>query len=79
MLDRTTHLQVAGRIDDRHAEACARQLQAEAADAGRRGGPAVRLSDRLHAVRRGVGAALQRVRPTPVRPGSTLTPSRNRA
>jgi len=79
MLDRTTHLQVPGRIADRHAEARARRLAAEAAPSGGRGGRAIWLSDRVHAVRRTAGAALHRVRPTGVRPGATLTASRHRA
>lgn len=79
MLDRTTHLQVPGRITDRHAEARARRLEAEAASSGGRDHRAIWLSDRVHAMRRSAGAALHRVRPTGVRPGTTLTASRYRA
>jgi hypothetical protein len=79
MLDRTTHLQVPGRITDRHAEARAHRLEAEAAPPGGRGDRAIWLSDRVHAMRRSAGAALQRVRPTRVPPGSSLTPTRHRA
>jgi hypothetical protein len=79
MLDRTTHLQVSGRITDRHAEARARRLEAEAAASGGRGDRAIWLTDRLHAIRRSAGAALHRVRPSGVRPGTTLTPTRYRA
>jgi hypothetical protein len=79
MLDRTTHLQVPGRMADRHAEAHARRLEAEASHSGGRGDRAIWLSDRVHAMRRTAGAALHRVRPAGVRPGTTLTPTRYRA
>jgi hypothetical protein len=79
MLDRTTHLQVSGRITDRHAEARARRLEAEAAPSGGRADRAIGLTDRVHAMRHSARAALHRVRPTGVRPGTTLTQSRYRA
>lgn len=79
MLDRTTHLQVPGRIADRHAETRVRRLEAEAAAAGGRGDRAIWLTDRIHAIRTSAVAVLDRVRPTGVRTGSTLTPTRNRA
>jgi len=79
MLDRTTHLQVPGRITDRQAEARARRLEAEAASSRGGGDRAIWLSDLVHAMRRSGGAALHRVRPTRVPPGSSLTPTRYRA
>jgi hypothetical protein len=79
MLDRTTHLQVAGRITDRHAEARARRLESDAMASGGRYDRASWLSDRVHAMRRSAGAALHRVRPTQVPPTSSLTPTRHRA
>lgn len=79
MIDYTTHLQVPGRIADRHAEARARRFEAEAAAPGGRADRALWLTDRVHAIRSSAGAVLNRVHPTGVRPGSTLTPTRNRA
>lgn len=79
MLDRTTHLQVPGRITDRHSEARARRLESDAIASGGRDNHANWISDRVHAMRRSAGAAFHRVRPTRVPPGSSLTPTRYRA
>ncbi len=79
MVDRTTQLQVPGRIADRHVGTRARRLEAEAALPGGRDARAIWLTDRVHAIRVSAHAVLDRVGRTRVRPGSTLMPSRYRA
>jgi hypothetical protein len=82
MIDRTTPLQVPGRMADLHVEARARRLEAEArAHAGTvvSGERMPWLMDRVHAVRGAAVAVVGRVRPTGVRTGPVLTPSRHRA
>lgn len=82
MIDRTTPLQLHGRIADRHVEARARRLEREAtaahgtAPAHER---AIWLTDKVHAMRVAAGAVLEKVGTAGVRRGPSLTAHHYRA
>ena len=77
MIDRTTQLQVSGRIADRHVEARARRLAAEAASHGSEE-RTFWLTDGIRAIR-GVGSSVMaRVRRVSVKRGTPLAPVRYR-
>jgi hypothetical protein len=67
MIDRTTPLQVPGRIADRQAEARARRLAAEAKGAAAEGEGNFWLSDGIATLRVSGGAVLRRVRRKQIR------------
>lgn len=79
MIDRTTPLQVPGRIADRQAEARARRLAAEAGGTGADGERTFWLTDGIAALRASGGTVLRRVRGREIRGGSVPAPARNRA
>jgi hypothetical protein len=75
MIDRTTPLQVPGRIADRQAEARARRFAAEAATSGDH---TFWMTDRLRAVATTGGSIVEKVRGLRLRGGSTVAPARFR-
>ena len=79
MIDRTTHLQVPGRIADRHVEARARRLEAEARGTEHHAERTPWLTDRARRIRATAGVALAGVGRARVRSGPTLRPSSDRA
>jgi len=77
MIDRTTQLLASSLIEDRHAQARARRLAAEAASHGseeRRSW----LTNGIRAVARSGSSVMARVRRVSIRPRTTLTPARHR-
>ena len=76
MIDYTTHLQVPGRIADRHAEARARRLAAEAAPANEHRSV---FTAGIHAAAASGRTAFARLRDVRVKSGPALRPARDRA
>jgi hypothetical protein len=76
MIDRSTPLQVQGRMEDRHLDARARRLAAEASSADER---TFWLTDGIRAVAGSGLSVVTRVRKVRVAPGPTLATLRYRA
>jgi hypothetical protein len=77
MIDRTTQLQVSGRIADRQVEARARRLAAEAASHGSEE-RTFWLTDGIRAITGSGSSVMARLRRVSVKPATTLTPARHR-